>query len=85
MNFADHPANPSTRLHNHVIEQLKQLKEVVEVLYTTGTYALFIKVITEDVDEFHNFLVKKLQKMDEVQSTESFVCLDIPISRGIAL
>lgn len=68
-----------------VIEQLRQWKEVVEVLFTTGSYAMFVKVIVEDVDEFHAFLVRKLQKIAEVQSTESFVCLDQPIQRGISL
>lgn len=75
----------SARDSQNVIEQLRQWKEVVEVLYTTGSYALFIKVIVEDVEDFHKFLVRKLQKITEVQSTESFVCLDQPILRGISI
>lgn len=60
---------------NMVMDKLDQLSEVTEVYYTTGNYALIVKVLTKDIDHFHNFLVKKLQSIDEIRSTESFICL----------
>ena len=64
-----------------VLSKLNKIKEVVEAHYTTGNYALIIKVMTKDIDHFHDFLVNKLQKMEEIQSTESFICLNSPIDR----
>lgn len=68
-----------------VIDQLRVWHEVVEVNYTTGTYGLIIKVVNEDIDAFHKFLVKKLQTIKEIQATESFVCLNQAILRGVSL
>lgn len=71
--------------HEKVIEQLKSWPEVIEVNYTTGSYGLIVKVSTQDIDTFHKFLTKKLQTVREIQATESFVCLDQPISRGVSI
>jgi len=61
--------------HTKVIDQMKEWTEIIEVNYTTGTYGLIIKVVNEDIDSFHKFLVKKLQTIKEIQSTESLSAL----------
>jgi Lrp/AsnC family transcriptional regulator for asnA, asnC and gidA len=66
-----------------VIDRLKKFDEVVEAYYTTGSFALFLKVQTKTIQEYHTFLVEKLQSLGEVQSTESFICLDKMINRDI--
>lgn len=66
-----------------VIDQLKKLPEVVEAYYTTGNYALFIRVIHKTIGDYHKFLVEKLQTIKEIQSTESYICLDTPIFRDL--
>jgi Lrp/AsnC family transcriptional regulator for asnA, asnC and gidA len=68
-----------------VIDKLKTMKEVVEVYYTTGAYALIIKVHNKNIKDFHHFLVDKLQNIPEIQSTESFICLDEPIKRSLLI
>ncbi len=68
---------------NKVIEKLKTMKEVVDVYYTTGSYALIIKIHHKTIKDFHQFLVEKLQSIPEIQSTESFICLDQPIERTL--
>lgn len=75
----------SSRELPNVIEQLKQMPEVVEAYYTTGNYALLIKAHTKNITDFHLFLSNKLQSIDAVQSTESFISLDQPINRNIQL
>jgi Lrp/AsnC family transcriptional regulator for asnA, asnC and gidA len=75
----------STRDLNQVIDELKSLPEVVESYYTTGNYALLIKVQTASIQDFHQFLAKKLQSIEAIQSTESFISLDQPINRDIQL
>jgi Lrp/AsnC family transcriptional regulator for asnA, asnC and gidA len=66
-----------------VIEQLRKLPEVVEAFYTTGNYALIIRVINKTIGDYHRFLIEKLQSIKEIQSTESFICLDSPIQRDL--
>lgn len=66
-----------------VIEQLKKLPEVVEAYYTTGNYALIIRVVNRTIGDYHKFLVEKLQTIKEIQSTESYICLDTPIYRDL--
>lgn len=68
-----------------VSEKLKSINQVTEIYYTTGKYALFIKTITRSIDELHDFLVTKLQRIDGVQSTETFICLDTPLKRNLKL
>ena len=67
----------------HVIEILNQYPEVIEAHFTTGNFALLLKVCTKTITDFHKFLVEKLQSIDEVQSTESFVSMDQPIKKEI--
>lgn len=68
----------STKCLKTVMPKLKAISEITEIYYTTGNFSLIIKVYAKDVEDFHHFLVNKLQQIDEVQSTESFICLDIP-------
>ena len=68
-----------------VLENLKLFKEVVGAYYTTGHYALIIKIATKTIADYHSFLMTKLQAIKEIQSTESFICLDTPIDREISL
>lgn len=75
----------SARDQSKVIEKLKAMKEVVEVYYTTGTYALMIKIHNKNIKDFHFFLADKLQNITEIQSTESFICLDQPVSRSLPI
>ena len=68
-----------------VLDKLEKFPEVVEVYYTTGSYALILKVTTTDIQSFQTFLMDKLQHVAEIQSTESFICLSQPIKRNSKL
>ncbi len=68
-----------------VLEKLEKIPEVLEAYYTTGTYALILKVVTSDIQRFQLFLMDKLQHVAEVQSTESFICLSKPINKNIKI
>jgi Lrp/AsnC family transcriptional regulator for asnA, asnC and gidA len=65
-----------------VLEKLQKIPEVLEAYYTTGSYALILKVATADIERFQEFLMAKLQGIGEIQSTESFICLSQPIKRS---
>lgn len=75
----------STNFLTDVINKLNALPEVVEAYYTTGSYALLVKIHTKNISDFHNFLANKLQSIEAIQSTESFISLDQPINRDISL
>ncbi len=69
----------------NVVEKLKGFNEVVEVYFTTGSYALIVKVKTKSTDDLYLFLRKKMQIIPEIQSTESFICLNQPVDRDLSL
>ena len=68
-----------------VLEKLEKLSEITEVYYTTGSYALMLKVVTRDIQSFQKFLMAKLQHFGEIQSTESYICLSQPIKRSVTI
>lgn len=68
-----------------VIQKLEKIKEITEAYYTTGNYALIIKVTVANIDHFHEFLRHELQSISEIRSTESFISLKQVISKDLAL
>lgn len=68
-----------------VLERLRQFPEVIEAHYTTGNYSLMLKVVSPSIEAFHSFLRQRLQSIEAIRATESFVCLDQPIGRDISL
>ena len=54
----------AARLIGEVVEGLKALPEVVEAYYTTGSYALILKVRVSHMRDYHRFLTQGLQLLD---------------------
>lgn len=75
----------STKALTSVIETLQNFPEVVEAYYTTGNYALLVKIHTKNISDFHHFLANKLQSIEAIQATESFISLNQPINKDISL
>lgn len=67
-----------------VIDALKKFPEVLESHFTSGNYALMVKVTTKSIQDYHVFLTDKLQSLKEIQSTESFICLATPMEREVS-
>ncbi|MBU3183114.1 Lrp/AsnC ligand binding domain-containing protein [Clostridium psychrophilum] len=68
-----------------VLEQLKNIKEIVELHYTTGAYSIFIKVMCKSISNLQDLLMNRLQVISGVQSTDTFITLSQPIDRNISL
>lgn len=68
-----------------VISKLNKLDEISDAYYTTGNYALIVKINVRDIDHFHNFLINKIQIIDEIQSTESFISLKKVIEKTVSI
>jgi len=68
-----------------VLIELNKLEEVVEAYYTIGHhFNLFIKVMCRSIDALEQLLIKKIQVIDVIQSTETMISLQNPIRRSIS-
>ncbi len=73
----------SSSLYSSAIKRLKEIPEVVESHYTTGNYAIFIKVMCKNNEDLMNLLNKDIQNIKGVSRTETFISLDQQIERQI--
>ena len=71
--------------YNEAISQLKDIPEVVESHYTTGNYAIFIKLLCKDNEHLMQILNKKIQLIKGVSRTETFISLEQQIDRQITI
>lgn len=69
--------------YNGVLEKLKNINEIVELHYTTGDYSLFAKVICKSIADLQELLMNKIQIIEGVQRTSTFISLSQPIDRNI--
>ena len=67
------------------IKRLKEIPEVIESHYTTGNYAIFIKIRCRDNEHLMNVLNVEIQNIKGVARTETFISLDQHIDRQISL
>lgn len=72
-------------LYDMVVEKLKDIPEVVKIHYTTGNYNIFIKIHCRDTNHLREVLHDKIQKVDGIDRTETFISLDESMSRPIQL
>ncbi len=68
-------------LYDQVVEQLKELDEVVTIRYTTGNYNIFVKILCRDTNHLRDVLHDQIQRIDGVESTETFISLDKSLER----
>lgn len=72
-------------LYSAVAEKLKEIQEIVECHYTTGQYAVFVKVYAKDNEHLRDILSDKIQKISGVASTETFISLDETFKREVPI
>lgn len=71
--------------YSAAIRRLKEIPEVIESHYTTGNYAIFIKILCKDNEHLMRLLNKEIQSIKGVARTETFISLDQQIDRQIKL
>jgi Lrp/AsnC family transcriptional regulator for asnA, asnC and gidA len=71
--------------YKEAINRLKEIPEVIESHYTTGNYAIFIKVLCRDNEHLMQILNRQIQAIKGVARTETFISLDQQIDRQIGL
>lgn len=73
----------SAKDYPSALKKLESIEEVVEAYYTTGHYSIFIKIMCRSIDSLQHVLINKIQTIDEIQSTETLISLQNPITRTI--
>lgn len=69
----------------NVLESLNNIKEIVELHYTTGEYSIFMKVICKNISDLQDLLLNKIQSIEGIQRTDTLISLSQPIDRNIEL
>lgn len=75
----------ASSLYSSAIKRLKAIPEIVESHYTTGNYAIFIKILCKNNDDLMHLLNKDIQSIKGVSRTETFISLDQQINRQIRI
>lgn len=66
-----------------VVEELVKIPEIVECHYTTGEYAVFIKVQTKSNYHLKKLIDSRLQEIEGVARTETFISLEMEFKRQV--
>ncbi len=71
--------------YDMVSNALALIPEVVSANYTTGAYNIFAKIICRDTEHLRSVLHDKIQKVEGIQRTETFISLEESLNRPIQL
>ncbi|GLB51413.1 transcriptional regulator [Neptunitalea chrysea] len=67
------------------VKVLKDIPEVLECHYTTGNWSILVKILCRDNEHLMNVLNHKIQAIDGVSRTETFISLNQQIDRQIGI
>lgn len=67
------------------VKALEKIPEVLECHYTTGNWSILVKIICKDNEHLMHLLNKKIQAIEGVSRTETFISLNQQINRQIQL
>ena len=71
--------------YHEAVKQLKNIKEIVELHYTTGEWSIFAKIVCHDTTHLREVLNEQIQSVKGIQRTETFISLEESIKRQITL
>ncbi len=63
----------------------EQIPQIVECHYTTGSYAIFIKIYAHSNEHLKKILHDKLQAIPGIASTETIISLEESFKRQIPI
>ncbi len=67
------------------VNQLEKINEVIECHYTTGEWSVLVKILCKDNEHLMDLLNTKIQKIEGISRTETFISLNQQIGRQIQL
>jgi len=75
----------SSSKYKEAVNRLNEIDEVIESHYTTGNYAIFVKILCRDNEHLMQVLNHHIQNIKGVSRTETFISLDQQIDRQIKI
>ncbi len=75
----------SSSKYKEAVNRLREIDEVIESHYTTGNYAIFVKILCRDNEHLMQVLNHRIQNIKGVSRTETFISLDQQIDRQIKI
>jgi Lrp/AsnC family transcriptional regulator for asnA, asnC and gidA len=70
-------------MYHSVVSELEKISEIIECHYTTGNYAIFLKVYCKNNQHLMEVLNGRIQTIPGVSSTETFISLEHGIMRDV--
>ncbi len=70
-------------LYDDVVKKLRSIPEVVKVHYTTGDYNIFLKIHCKDTRHLRDVLHDKIQYVEGIERTETFISLEESLNRHL--
>ncbi len=72
-------------LYEEAVAKINEIPEITECHYTTGEYAIFVKVYARDNEHLKEVLSDKVQKIKGVTSTQTFMSLEETFRRELPI
>ena len=66
-------------------KKIEEIPEIIECHYTTGNWSVFIKILCHDNEHLMELIKNKIQTIDGISRTETFISLQQQIIRQINL
>ncbi|QNK61098.1 Lrp/AsnC family transcriptional regulator [Pedobacter sp. PAMC26386] len=70
---------------NRIIEELKEIPEITECYYISGTYTLYLKIIAKNHEHMRQILYEKIDNIPGIAKTDSIMELGCAFKRNIIL
>ena len=68
-----------------IIEELKNIPEITECYYITGSFTLYIKIIAKDHEHMRKVLYEKIDTIPGIAKTDSISELGCAFKRNVSL
>jgi len=73
------------KIYKNVISQLKAVPQITQAHFTTGNYSIFAKITAKDNDDLMHILSTRIQNIDGIARTETFISLHEGINKSMVL
>jgi Lrp/AsnC family transcriptional regulator for asnA, asnC and gidA len=73
------------KYHRQVVQALRNIPEIVECHYTTGQYAIFVKIQTKTNKHLKQLIDDELQEIEGIARTETFISLELDFKRQVPI
>jgi Lrp/AsnC family transcriptional regulator, regulator for asnA, asnC and gidA len=73
------------KYNTRVVQELAKIPEIVECHYTTGQYAIFVKVQTKTNKHLKKLIDEEIQEIEGVARTETYISLEMEFKRQVPI